>query len=174
MRFPWTDKPHQDPTQSAQDEFWRQCERFGDRSFSEIEDAADAKLCLCFEVYKLSASKNFEATRDLLRQGNERFPNDASLRFLLATVYEQLGNEVEALLELSLLLATRPDRWVTHTHLARLLLKQGRRDDARAVLEAGWRYAQQGYRGRQLAAKRAEFFSMLDHPSAVTTGVSDP
>jgi hypothetical protein len=99
MRFPWTDKPDQDPTPSAQAEFWRQWERFGAQSFSEIEDPADARLCLSLELGKLSASKNLEAKRELLRQGVERFPEDTALRSILANVLEQLGSEAEAQLE---------------------------------------------------------------------------
>jgi len=74
---------------------------------------------------------------DDLRELHAEYPQDAFTHYSLALEYANEGQPEVAVDELRKLVATKPDYIPAHQQLGQTLLRLGRTDEARAVLEQG-------------------------------------
>ncbi len=74
---------------------------------------------------------------ELLQQFVEKNPTDAFSRYGLAMEYASLGRSEEALAQFRQLMETHPGYSAGYYQWANLLIRLGRRDDARHVIESG-------------------------------------
>lgn len=102
------------------------------------------------------------AARELIGKMLDLNRKSSVLRLIAAMAYHQLGDEAEEMAQLGIALALDPQNYAVHRRMARLLQERGETEAANAALEQGWRYRQKHVAKRELAAERAQYFSVLD------------
>jgi predicted Zn-dependent protease len=114
----------------------------------------------------LNAGNQAEA-RHFLSEMLRVSPGESSIRLIASTAYAQLGDEPEAIAQLGIALGLRPENYAVHKHLAHLLMKRGEQETAAAILEKGWVYYRKHVSKSDQAARRSEYFSILENKQAV-------
>lgn len=89
-------------------------------------------------------------------------PDNGAIRLTAAIAYYSLGEPGEEALQLAIGLAVDPDNFALHSRLARILLQRGDREVAAAILEQGWLRQKKHWGKKDQAARRAQYFAMLD------------
>ena len=120
------------------------------------------------QAFSVTYQSDPGAARATLREMRQRFPHDPMAQYWTHAAYDALGDKVQALTQLTILLALAPSFYPAHVALARRLSEQGDIETATQVLEEGWQHARKSYPKNQQPAERKRFFETAEAHKVVT------
>jgi len=93
-------------------------------------------------------------------------PTEASSRLIASTIYQQLGEESEAIAQLGIAIALDPENFAFYKRMALHLMRRGEVQAAKAMLEKGWLFYRKLLAKKDLEATREEYFTLPDQKKA--------
>ena len=170
MRFNWRRRTNEasgeETTKSSMELFWQEWEERSNQPLSEITEPLIALHHLKKKFREAWINRDAAEVHRLLAEGTRHLPHEPMVRQLAADVFRRLGDQTEALSQLSILIATHPNFATAYPRLARILLDRGEREAAVQVLNAGWSHIPHWRRARE----RAKYFLVLDEESSAAVG----
>ena len=151
--------------------WWRQRRRREQERVRLAEESA-AILAL-MQAFNVTYPSDPGAARATLREIRQRFPHDPMTQYWAHAAYDALGDKVQALTQLAILLALTPSFYAAHVSLARKLAEQGDTETATQVLEVGWHHAKKSYPKNQQPTEKKRFFEMAE-AQKVVVGAAKP
>lgn len=168
MRIHWRRKPAHTPTDQAAERFWKEWGSPSEPDHPGSGDASDSWLAYLQRMGEARTRGDRSEVRRLVTEGARQFPKEPALRLTAAAHLQFSGDNVEAMAQLAVVIASAPELYTAYVRLAQILCERGEREATLDVLKVGWSYRQREVPRRQRAAEKARFFALLDTPSTVT------